>query len=198
MRNAAFPALVRKTREKGEVIRVDIIIIDPANIESCTVFASYGNAIRFRERKQKNADDVRAELFATILKAIIANKSDSIEIRLFVTTAFGSLRKDISDSTIFLTRVDPRAPAMMIAKENTKKPIETMYAMFKTDFEFSKKQSREINLANVDTVIREDSSPEEFGQALVELGFFDGLESINTVLLENTSKLMRSDFHPYN
>lgn len=197
LRNAAFPALINKAREKGELIRVDIVILDPANIEACKVFASYGNAIRFREKNKKNENDVRAELFATILKAIIANHSDSIEIRLFASSMFSSLRKDISDRVIFLTRVDPRAPAMMIERESTKKPIETMYAMLRTDFEFTKKQSREVPLSTIQARINVNSSVEEFGAVLVSLGFFRSFESIGDDLLSAISNLMKSEYHPY-
>lgn len=198
VRNAALPTLSKKARERGEVVRVDIIIIDPACLDVCTIFASYGNTIRFREKKSKNKNDVRAELFSTILISLIANQSDSIEIRLFVSSAFSSLRKDLSDNTIFLTRVDPRAPAMIVEKENSKKPIETMYAMFRTDFEFTKKQCREIYLSKVNTMVNEQSSVEDFGGILVELGFSPDLQTIDKGLLDKVGKLVRSDYHPYN
>ena len=197
LRNAAFPALINTAREKGEVIKVDLVILDPANLETCEIFASYTNAIRFREKKQKGANDIRAELFSTILKAIIANQSDSIEIRLYVSATFSSLRKDISDRVIFLTRVDPRAPAVMVARENTKKPIETMYTMLRTEFEFTKKQSREIPLSTVKVMINENSSMEEYGEVLLSLKFFASRDDIDSSLLGEISKLMRSEFHPY-
>jgi len=198
LRNAAFAALDRKAKAKGEVINVDVIIIDPLNVGVCGIFARYKSIIRFREKEQESAEDVRAELFATILMAIIANVSGSIKVRLFLTSGFSSLRKDISDNVIFLTRVDPRAPALMVKKEIGRRPIETSYAMFKTDFEFIKQQSKEVDLQGVGARISARSERSEVASALVELGFFTNPEALDDSLMNKIIKLLNSKYHPYN
>jgi hypothetical protein len=198
VRNAAIPALSKKSRERGEVIQIHIIIIDPCNAELCKIYSSYGNTTRFREKNKKDVTDVQAELYTTILKSVIANQMESIEVRVFLACTFTGLRKDISDNVVFLTRIDPRAPAMMVEKEITKKPIETMYTMLRTDFEYAKKQSREVDLSKANNSINTNSSIADYANTLVDLGFYDHIEDIDRNLLEKVYNLVDSYYHPYN
>jgi hypothetical protein len=197
MRNSAIPKLADKAREKGEIIKVVLILIDPANTDLCKIFSAYCNTIRSREIKVREINTVKAEIFTTIVKATKYNQSrnhSSVQIQLFLSQSFSGLRRDISENNIFLTRVDPRAPALLVKRDIITRPIETLFTAMKTDFEYAKRQCRELNLDECTLVISETPDVQEIKNILASLGFFD----IEDTLLNDIQVLMGSDYHPYN
>jgi len=122
IRNDAIPELVEKARETGEMIDVSLVLIDPTDDELCSTFSDYRNTMRTQEEKVSDSLYIKAEIYATILKMIKYSKDyESITIKIFLSRSFGAFRKDISDNAVFMTRVDTKAPALFVRKQETSK-----------------------------------------------------------------------------
>lgn len=199
VRNAAIPALIRNAQERGETINVCVILIDPNNFELCDAFQRYKNSIRFREHQGTDHQSISAiEIYTTITKCLYYKQTYNLNIEVYLANHFSALRKDISDSMIFMTRVDPRAPAIIIRKPSDNRPIEMMFSVLRTEFEFTKQTSKKLNFDDSIPLVTANPTSSIIRDVLTRLSILDGNLAANDTFLEAISKRFLSDYHPYN
>jgi len=112
-RTEALPKLSDRAKNEHRDIEVSCIIIDPENIQLCTLHAQARNAVRTADGKNDwTADDVRREVYATIVCCFAYRAT--LSMRLGLLNYFEPQRFDISSTAAIITREDRKAPALRL------------------------------------------------------------------------------------
>ena len=160
-RAVTFPKILEQAKDLRVTKYIDLIIIDPDDAGACNLYASFGHGERKKGRKIQSATDVRIELLTTFLCCTEINKSQFIEIGLYVTDKVSISRFDISDNALMLTKPYQGDPALYFPKSTF------FYSSYKEEFNVAKQQCKRINLDISDKDIKESN----LKNALYEAGF---------------------------
>ncbi len=160
-RAVTFPKILEQAKDLRVTKHIDLIIIDPDDLNACSLYASFGHGERDKGRKIQSATDVRIELLTTFLCCLEINKSPFIEIGLYVTDRVSISRYDISDNALMMTKPYQGDPALYFPKNTF------FYSSYKEEFNVAKQQCKKINL----NISEKDINVSNLNKALCEAGF---------------------------
>ncbi|WP_264969335.1 hypothetical protein, partial [Klebsiella variicola] len=140
-RTATLPNMAKQARSKSQSKEILVVILDPANIDLCEKHANYrsGTASQEIESRPWTTEEVRAELFATIITTLITQaKEPSLRIKLSLCPHYSSFRIDLSDDYAIITKEDRSSPAIICHKGTH------FYKSYKDEVILSLNQSRSV------------------------------------------------------
>ncbi|WP_408913072.1 hypothetical protein ACJUA3_11980 [Citrobacter freundii] len=191
-RTATLPNMAKQARSKSQSKEILVVILDPSNIDLCEKHAIYrsGTASQKIESRPWTTEEVRAELFSTIITTLITQaKEPSLRIKLSLCPHYSSFRIDLSDEYAIITKEDRGSPAIVCHKGTH------FYKSYKDEVILSLNQSRSVRM--IDKV---DFTLENIdGNKVKSLLAYADLEDNNltTAFYEKVALLCKEAKNPY-
>ncbi|WP_313001833.1 hypothetical protein [Chryseobacterium gleum] len=157
-RDKTLNAFNTKSKNTNTHLSLKFLILDPRDNSVCSLYAKYRNSLSSSESNSFKWDEynVKLELLATvIIAAIIGSGNNLLNIDLRVKKNFNTIRLDINDNEIFITKEDKREASIYSKKETY------IYRTFFEDFLQTFKSSEKIEIEieskyNINTLTIED------------------------------------------
>lgn len=115
LRAMTLPELSNRAQHSSSTRELNVQLIDPANLSACHEYASYRASLRSAKENasQWTRDQVRTEIYATILSIFVTAKENSLlQIKLTLLASFTSFRLDLSSDYVVITKEDRLAPGV--------------------------------------------------------------------------------------
>lgn len=115
LRAMTLPELSSIAQHSSSTRELNVQLIDPTNLSICHEYASYRASLRSAKKNasQWTRDQVRAEVYATILSLFwVAKENSLLQIKLTVLATFSSFRLDLSSDYVVITKEDQLAPGV--------------------------------------------------------------------------------------
>lgn len=122
-RAVSLPECLAAARNGRTPLRVRIEIFDPCNIELLESYVKlYASWAEGPDDPQSRwtVDDTREEILATILSACWQKERHPwlLDIEVFLSPALTTFRWDLTHTTLIITQIGPRFPAMLIERDD--------------------------------------------------------------------------------
>ena len=180
-RAVTIPKILEQAKESRVTKHIDLIIINPDDLDACKLYASFGHGNRKKGREIQSEKDVRIELLTTFLYCLEINQSPFIEIGLYVTSRISISRLDISDDALMLTKPYQGDPALYFPKNTF------FYSSYKEEFNVAKHQCKQVNLNISDKNINESNLKKVLNEAGFQADYVD--KEFENELLKTFRKL---------
>lgn len=191
-RTATLPNMAKQARSKSQSKEILVVILDPTNIDLCEKHAIYrsGTASQEIEIRPWTTEEVRAELFATIITTLITQaKEPSLRIKLSLCPHYSSFRIDLSDDYAIITKEDRNSPAIICHKGTH------FYKSYKDEVILSLNQSRSVRMIDqVDFTLR-DIDGTKVKSLLSDAGLDDN--NLTPAFYDKVASLCKEAKNPY-
>jgi hypothetical protein len=165
-------------------INISIQIINPKNLELCEKYSHYKNSND--EKSDWTARGVQLLIYSTIVSCIYWHQKRQIRIDVYLKNFFSTLRYDISEERVIITKEKPNIPAFLV-----KKPHAFFDAM-KAEFYANQLSSEELDITKCERVFgsifdksgKHNLTTEIFQNALKSIGIVDDFtdEELNFII----------------
>jgi hypothetical protein len=180
-RAKTLPEMARHARKDGMSREVTLVILDPRDAELCQRYADYRGGV---EGKAWSVDDVRRDLYATMLAAYHHSQTAPLTVTLAVKQTMSILRYDLSDSQLVITKEGRTDPAIFC-------PAESFY--YKAYLEQLRWSLKQAHMLELTTIVPVKGSQRETARAILRgLGVYtstlDSDEIADEVAVRASSK----------
>lgn len=178
-----------RTLNKHLVLK--FIILDPRDNDVCLKYSEYRNSLNSSTSNSFKWDskNVKLELLATIIIiAIMKGRNSFLDVELRLKKNFNTIRLDINNNEVFITKEDKREAVIYSKKESY------IYRTFIEDFNQTFKTSSKINLELESQYIAKTLSIENLITIIQQLEFKELVSQ--TELTELLNKIKNND-NPY-
>jgi hypothetical protein len=162
-----FEKLLKDAKKSKLAKNINLIILDPDDLEVCKYYSEFGHGERNKGRSLNTALDVRIELLTTFLHCIKFNNSPLLNISIRVSNRTSFFRYDISDDAILQSTPYLGDPAMHFPKGSF------FYNSYKEEFGNVWKQSRKINLLKNSEVLSNNDMRNVLSSAGFNISYID-------------------------
>jgi hypothetical protein len=111
-RATTLPEMGQLGRLEGGRREVRILILDPCDKDLCLRYAEYRQGLQSAKGQRWTLERVRGDLYATVLAALAYSRSEPLDVSVAVKRTMSSLRYDLSDSRLVITREGRSDPAI--------------------------------------------------------------------------------------
>ncbi|MEP8984163.1 hypothetical protein [Enterobacter cloacae] len=191
-RTATLPNMAKQARSKSQSKEILVVILDPSNIDLCEKHAIYrsGTASQKIESRPWTTEEVRAELFATVIATLITQaKEPSLRIKLSLCSHYSSFRIDLSDDYAIITKEDRDSPAIVCHKGTH------FYKSYKDEVILSLNQSRSVRMIDKIDFNLESIDGKKVKSLLVDVDLYDS--NLTHDFYEKVAKLCKEAKNPY-
>jgi hypothetical protein len=115
-RRVTLPILGSTAKNKNRVKQVKILIINPDDAPTCKNYSAY--RLRNTSIEEWTERKVQLKVYSTILACLYWAKNSPLNIEIYLRNYFSSLRYDISDDRVIISKSDPKEPAFLVSKPN--------------------------------------------------------------------------------
>jgi hypothetical protein len=132
-----LPELAKKAA-KGQHIYIELMIINPLNLEICKLYAGLRSSLRRNDKDsyEWTIDYVRNQSFATIIISFIYCCYNSyFKVSIGLKNHFSLFRIDVSSSKALLSKEDPKEAALLFGRDSSS------YKSYLNDFKQSFQQT---------------------------------------------------------
>lgn len=188
-RTVVFNAYSERASSHGNENSMDVLLISPFSDKAVELYCNHKRSaqVRHYDSEPVSKDDVRAEIFATILRCkSLVQDHPQFTIRLFLSDFFSAFRYDVSPDEIIMTQEDAFLPALAIKKESQ------LFLAVQRECASIRSQSRQVWF-HADTVdIADELSSKEFiDRTFADYPFVEGH------LISLAVSKLRNDKNPY-
>ncbi len=179
------------SRTNDRHIRINIAIINPANINICSDYAKYRHNLNSAKSNYFSWDsnNVKLEILTTIIIiAIYKSNNDLLDIDLRLKNSFSTLRSDINDNDIFITKEDMREASIYAKKDSF------IYRTYLEDFNQSFKFQEKIDLTLSKNYNAKKITSVQVLEIFKEIKLLNLIEEVNIEIL--VQKIKKND-NPY-
>lgn len=188
-RKVTLPSLGLASKNENNVKQVYILLINPTNSELCKKYCIYRQ--RNTSIEEWTERKVQLKIYATILSCIYWLNNSPLDMEVFLKNTFSTMRYDISDDRVIISKGDPKEPAYLISKPNF------FYNCLLQEFHQISGQAEKLNLLQADypftELLNEDCviTPELLVNQFAKLGIS---ESFTVKEVENIVQNAKPDF----
>lgn len=144
-RTVVFNALSERASSRGISCSIDILLISPFSQSTIDEYCKHSNSSQkqYYTKSVITPDDIREEIFATIIKCrIMTQNNPNFKINLFISDFFSTFRYDVSPNEILITQEDPFSPALAVQKDSS------LFYLFEKECSHLKANSKSLALSD--------------------------------------------------
>lgn len=146
VRTTAIPSLAKQSNDFGADRTVELLILDPLNLDVCNRYASYRERLKQEAPVLGHYEDTIAELITTCLAAAIYNsKYAGLQVSVYLKSRIEYSRMDIGATRAFHTLADPRCNAVSYSNSRLIKR-HGFYDTARLSFESNRDEARLVAL----------------------------------------------------
>lgn len=179
------------SKSNNRHIRINLGIINPNDSNICNDYARYRQNLNSAKSNYFSWDsnNVKLEILATIIiLAIYKSNNDLLDIDLRLKNSFSTLRLDINDNEIFITKEDKREASIYAKKDSF------IYRTYLEDFNQSFKFQSKVDLQlNKNYNVKKITS-DQILEIMKEIKLLNLIEKVNIEIL--VQKIKKND-NPY-
>lgn len=119
-RSTTLPFLAKIASQKNVTIPVQILLMNPQNVELCQKYAKYRNSLDIDIKfKGKTIKSVQLDIIATIITCYcLKEEQPRLDIKIGLKDYFSILRTDISSDLAIITKENPKDVALIYKKNS--------------------------------------------------------------------------------
>ena len=139
-RAETLPSMLKAAKQSGVTRSIKLVLLDPDCSGSCTSYAAYRNGVASAKTSDPLTEQiVREHIITTILSAVhVQNTEPMMQIEVYLSPMWSTLRVDLSDSYAILTSEDPRDPGLRVDQGSH------FYGTYSKELDFVIRQSRRL------------------------------------------------------
>lgn len=190
-RAVTLPSLAQSARHEGIGRDIRIILLDPAEMDTCEEYANYRRSLKSADtRGPWTKEKVQEEIIATILTALqFKSKEPLLTIEIHLTSNFSAFRLDISDSYVIVTKEDKEAAGLR-ADSGT-----YFYNSYKDETRLIERQSKKV-IFDKPVNINKYTPLDDLIKIIIDAGILKDKE-IELLSLENILNYITNPKEPY-
>lgn len=190
-RAVTIPSLAQSAKHEGIGRDIRIIMLDPAEIDTCEEYANYRRSLKSAStRGPWTKEKVQEEVIATVLTALqFKYKEPLLTINIHLASTFSAFRLDISDSYVIVTKEDKEAAGLR-ADAGT-----YFYNSYKDETRLVERQSKKVQFDRP-VEIDNNTSKENLKRLILDVGLLSEQE-VELVSLENILNFINDPKEPY-
>ncbi|MCF5883697.1 hypothetical protein K3H38_12110 [Aeromonas veronii] len=190
-RAVTLPSLAQSARHEGIGRDIRIILLDPAEMDTCEEYANYRRSLKSADtRGPWTKEKVQEEIIATILTALqFKSKEPLLTIEIHLTSNFSVFRLDISDSYVIVTKEDKEAAGLR-ADSGT-----YFYNSYKDETRLIERQSKKV-IFDKPVNINKYTPLDDLIKIIIDAGILKDKE-IELLSLENILNYITNPKEPY-
>jgi hypothetical protein len=119
-RAQTLPFIAKLAGKKNITIPINILLLNPLNIELCKKYANYRNSLEIESKfKGKTIKSVQTDILATIISCYAwKEEQPRLNFKIGLKDNFSILRTDLSHELAIITKEDPRDVALAYRKDS--------------------------------------------------------------------------------
>jgi hypothetical protein len=184
-----LPEMGERARREGGRREVRILILDPRDEELCHCYADYRSGLASAEGQQWTVRRVRGDLYATVLAALAYSNSFPLDVTVALKTSMSSLRYDLSESVLVVTREGRQDPALSFPSGSFH------YDAYRADILLAQRQAQTVDLTLA--VVPASGFDRESARAALDVLGLDTNDLKDDGLLDRALADAVSREHPY-
>jgi len=190
-RAVTLPSLAQSARHEGIGRDIRIILLDPAEMDTCEEYANYRRSLKSADtRGPWTKEKVQEEIIATILTALqLKSNEPLLTIVIHLTSNFSAFRLDISDSYVIVTKEDKEAAGLR-ADSGT-----YFYNSYKDETRLIERQSKKV-IFDKPVNINKHTPLDDLIKIIIDAGILKDKE-IELLSLENILNYITNPKEPY-
>ncbi|EKF9125290.1 hypothetical protein ACSVJV_003651 [Vibrio cholerae] len=190
-RAVTIPSLAQSAKHEGIGRDIRIIMLDPAEIDTCEEYANYRRSLKSAStRGPWTKEKVQEEVIATVLTALqFKYKEPLLTINIHLASTFSAFRLDISDSYVIVTKEDKEAAGLR-ADAGT-----YFYNSYKDETRLIERQSKKVQFDRP-VEINKNTSKKDLKRLIIDVGLLSEQE-VELVSLENILSFINDPKEPY-
>lgn len=178
-REKTLPELANDCFRDGNIVSVNIFILNPQNDKLCEAYAGYSNSFFTKGHPQETVNDIKNNLLATIVAAYFWKKrSANLNIEIYLKNHFSIFKKELSNKMVLITRDDPQKPGIVFSdktdfyegyKQDLLKGKKMAVLVEDMEFDFTAEKYSEITIDDVErllTLLKFTVAPENLHKIL--------------------------------
>jgi len=149
VRSEVLPNFKARSSAEHKAYTATLHLLDPRNKEACKAYADF--RLSLGDKKRNTLESVQAGILATILNCI-TDQHTFFEIKVYLAQNFSTLRIDVSDECVLITKDQDAAPSLKCPKTSA------YYQFYETDLIVQATQNQEINIKSIKYLIQDSST----------------------------------------
>ena len=137
-RSVTLPKLLQESNSDHSTKKIDIIVIDPDNEQATLYYSNFGHGTRVYGNKINTQNDVKLELFITILTLFEYQQNPFLDITVYLSSNISLFRMDLTENALILTKPYSEEPALLFYKDSF------FYKSYKEEINIAKEQSKKL------------------------------------------------------
>jgi hypothetical protein len=188
-RASTLPEMGERARREGGRREVRLLILDPRDEALCLRYAEYRQGLQSAKGQQWTLQRVRGDLYATVLAALAYGTSMPLDVTVALKASMSSLRYDLSDSVVVVTREGRQDPALAF-------PVGSFhYDAYRADILLAQRQAQTVDLTR--TVVPAGGFDRSSARAALRVLGLDTSDMEDDGLLDRALADAISREHPY-